>query len=96
MLGSAEEWSEAAGLVALPEETRDTILELNPAHGGPAPCCSAGVGGHVGVGAVDGPQGAAAWETGSVNGGGASVRGLGDGDLVALRARAPAHGGVAG
>jgi len=30
MLGSAEEWSEAAGLVALPEETRDTILELNP------------------------------------------------------------------
>lgn len=50
----------------------------------------------MGVGAVDGPQGAAAWETGSVNGGGASVRGLGDGDLVALRARAPAHGGVAG
>ena len=30
MLGSAEGRSEAAGLVALPEETQDTILELNP------------------------------------------------------------------
>lgn len=94
MLGSAEGRSEAAGLVALPEETQDTILELNPARGGPAPYCSAGMGG--GVGAVDGPQGAAAWETGSVIGGGASGRDLGDGDPGALRARVPALGGVAG
>lgn len=80
--------------MALPEETQDTILELNPAHGGPAPHCSAGMG--EGVGAVDGPQGAAAWETGSVTGAGASGRDLGDGDLGALRAQAPALGEVAG
>lgn len=87
MLGSAEEWSEAAGPVALPEETKDTTLELNPAHGGPAPHCSAGMGG--GVGAVDGPQGAAAWETGSAIGGGALARDSGDGAPAALPAPAP-------
>lgn len=95
MLGSAEGQSEAAGLVARPEETQDTILELNPAHGDPAPnCYAAGMGG--GVGAVDGPQGAAAWETGLVTGVGVSGRGLGDGDLGALQDRAPALGEVAG
>lgn len=99
MLGSAEGQSEAAGLVVLPGETQDTILELNPAHGGPAPrCFVAGMGeaGDVGVGAVDGLQGAAAWETGSVTGGEASGTGLGDGDLDALRARVPGLGEVAG
>lgn len=99
MLGSAEGRSEAAGLVALPEETQDTILELSPVHGGPAPRCSAaamGGGVDVGAGAVDGPQGAVAWETGWETGGGASGRGLGDGDLGALRARAPVLGEAAG
>lgn len=33
MLGSAEEQSEAAGLGAPPEETQDTIQELNPEYG---------------------------------------------------------------
>lgn len=42
----------------------------------------------MGAGAVDEPQGAAAWETGSVTGGGASVRGLGDGGLGARQAQA--------
>lgn len=50
----------------------------------------------AGAGAVDAPQGAAAWETGSVTGGGASERGLGDGDLAALQARVPALGELAG
>ncbi len=69
----------------------------SPAHGGPASHCSvAGMGGGVGAGAVDGPQGAAAWETGLVTGGGASERGLGDGDLAAPQAPAPVLGEVAG
>lgn len=42
------------------------------------------------VGAVGVPQGAAAWETGLVMGGGASERGLGDGDPGALPAQVPA------
>lgn len=33
MLGSAEGQSEPGGLVALPGETRDTILVLNPKYG---------------------------------------------------------------
>lgn len=36
MLGSAEGQSEAEGRVALQEGRQDMILELNPAHGGPA------------------------------------------------------------
>lgn len=67
---------------------------ISPARGGPAPHCSAGMG--VGVGAVDGPQGAAAWETGWETGGGASGRDLGGGDPGAPPGRAPALGGVAG
>lgn len=97
MLGSAVGQSEVAGLAAPPEETQDTIQELNPAHGGPAPHCSvAGTGG--GVGAVDGPQGAAAWETGWVTDEEASGRGLGDGNLGVHQARAQAQalGEVAG
>lgn len=50
----------------------------------------------MGAGAVDEPQGAAASETGSVTGGGASGRDLGDGDLGALRAPALVPGEVAG
>lgn len=95
MLGSAEGRSEAAGLVALPEETRDTILELNPAHGGPVPHCSAGMGGGVDV-HVHVPQGAAAWETDLVTGGGALGRDLGDGELDVLQAPAQVLWEVAG
>lgn len=50
----------------------------------------------MGAGAVDVLQGAAAWETDSVTGGGASGRGLGDDDLAALQAPAPALWEVAG
>lgn len=55
-----------------------------------------GGGGDVGAGAVDGPQDEAAWEIGSVTGGGASGRGLADGDLGAPQAQAPVLGEVAG
>ena len=53
-----------------------------------------------GVGAVGGQQGAAAWGTGLVIGGGALERGLGDGNPGALQAQvqalAQALGAVAG
>lgn len=49
MLGSVAGQSEAAGRVELQEETQDTILELNPAHEGPAPHCSAAGMGVCGV-----------------------------------------------
>lgn len=81
--------SEVAGLVVLPVESRDTRLELNPAHEGPVPHCSvAGKGGRVG--AVDGLQGAAAWETGSETGEEALGRDLGDGTQGVLQAQARA------
>lgn len=98
MLGSVEGQSEAAGL-ELPGETQDTILEPNPAHGGPAPRCSvAGMGGgvDVGAGAADVPQGAAAWEISLVTDGEVSEMGLGGGDLGAPQAQAPAPEEVAG
>lgn len=64
-------------------------LKKSPAHEDLAPCCFAtGMG--ADVGAVDAPQGAAAWETGLAMGEGASERGLGDGDLGALPAPVPA------
>lgn len=91
MLVSAVGQSEGGGLVALPEEIQDMTLELNPAHGGPAPHCSvAGLGEGGGVGAVDVPQGAAAWETGWETDEEVSGKGLGDGNLGALQAPAPA------
>lgn len=97
MLGSVAGQSEAAGRVELQEETQDTILELNPAHEGPAPHCSAaGMGGGGGEGAVDVPQDAAAWETGLVTDEGALERGLGDGNPGALQARALALWEAAG
>jgi len=69
------------------KHTSLTSSTLNPpARGGPAPRCSVA---GKGVGAVDGPQGAAAWETGWVTGEEASGRGWGDGSLGALQARTP-------
>lgn len=65
-------------------------MNESPARGGPAPHCSV-----AGMGA-DGPQGAAAWETGSAMGGGVSEKGSGDGDLGVLQDRVPALVGVAG
>lgn len=67
--------------MAPPEETQDTTLELNPAHGGRAPhCLAAGLGGDVG--AVSERPGAAVWATGWENGAGVSGTGLGDGTRV--------------
>lgn len=83
----------------MPHQQGHINLKKSPAHGGPAPhCFVAGMGadGDVDVGAGAGAVDAAAWETGSVTGGGASERGLGGGDLAALQARVPALGELAG
>lgn len=56
----------------------------------------AGVGADVHADAVDTLQGAAAWETNLVIGGGASEMGLGHDDLAALRDWVPALGVLAG
>lgn len=53
------------------------------------------MGADVDAGAVDGPQGAAALETGSVMHGGVLERDLGDGDLAAHQAQVPALGEAA-
>lgn len=73
------------------------LINKSPAHGGPAlHCFGAGMGVDVDAGAVDGPQGAAAWETGSVIHGGASERGLGDGALAVHQDQVPAPWEAAG
>lgn len=74
MLGSAAGPSEVAGPEVHLEEKRDTTPEPNPVPGVLGPHrFAAETGGDVG--AVDGPQEAAAWETGSVTGVEASGRG---------------------
>lgn len=84
---------EGEGLVALPEEKQDTILELNPARGGPAPhCFVAG----MGVNAVGGSRGVAAWEKGLATGEEASGRGLGGGNPGAHLAQTLVLAEVAG